>query len=302
MAESEAAYLKSVHTGLLSDKVRKARSMLSRCVLCPRACGIDRLSGQTGVCNTSEKAWVSSCNPHFGEEAPLVGQYGSGTIFITHCNLMCNFCQNYGISHEKEGVEVSDDQLAGMMLSLQQKGCHNINFVTPSHVVPQVLSAVEIAAGQGLTVPLVYNTSAYDSVGTLKLLEGVFDIYMPDFKFWDPEAGRQTCDADDYPEMARRAVKEMHRQVGDLSINESGIATRGLLIRHLVMPGGLAGTQEIMTFIADNLSMNSYVNIMPQYRPMGDAVDIPGLSRHISKEEFSTALEMAAKEGIRRLD
>lgn len=302
MAESEAAYLRSANNGLLRDKVRKVRSMLSRCALCPRQCGIDRLSGQTGVCKTGEKAWVSSCNPHFGEEAPLVGQYGSGTIFMTHCNLMCNFCQNYDISHGEQGIEVSDGQLAEMMLSLQQKGCHNINFVTPSHVVPQILSAVEIAAGKGLTVPLVYNTSGYDTVETLKLLDGVFDIYMPDFKFWDPEVARQTCDAGDYPEMARRAVKEMHRQVGDLNLNESGIATRGLLIRHLVMPGGLAGTQEIMTFIADNLSVDSYVNIMPQYRPEGDAVHIPGLSRHISQKEFASALQLAAKSGIKRFD
>ena len=302
MAELEAAYLKSADSGLLNDKVLKSRSMLSQCALCPRGCGINRLTGQTGVCRTGEKAWVSSCNPHFGEEAPLVGHHGSGTIFITHCNLMCNFCQNYDISHEEQGIEVPDTQLAEMMLYLQQKGCHNINFVTPSHIVPQILSAVEIAAEKGLTVPLVYNTSGYDTVETLELLEGVFDIYMPDFKFWDPEVARQTCNAEDYPEIARCAVKEMHRQVGDLILNESGIATRGLLIRHLVMPGGLAGTEEIMTFIANNLSVDTYVNIMPQYRPMGDAAHIPELSRHISQKEFASALQLAAKSGVKRLD
>jgi len=299
---SEAAYLRADAEGLLGDKVRKSRAMLSECSLCPRKCGVNRLSGQTGVCKTGERAWISSCNPHFGEEPPLVGQHGSGTIFVTHCNLVCNFCQNYDISHEGQGVEVSDGQLAEMMLALQSRGCHNINFVTPSHVVPQILSAVEIALNRGLTVPLVYNTSGYDTVETLALTNGVFDIYMPDFKFWDPEVAHRTCKARDYPETARRAIREMHRQVGDLAINPAGVATRGLLVRHLVMPNGLSGTAETMAFIADDLSANSYVNIMPQYRPMGGAVRMADLSRRILQEEFDSALQAAMDAGITRID
>ena len=210
--------------------------MLNGCTLCPRECNVDRLSGDSGICKTQDKVLVSSYNPHFGEEAPLVGQEGSGTIFFAHCNLMCNFCQNYDISHEGHGQVIIDEQLAQIMLQLQNIGCHNINFVTPSHVVTQILSALEIAVENGLSVPLVYNTGGYDKVETLELLDGVFDIYMPDFKFWDSEIAEKTCNARDYPEIAQKAVVEMHRQVGDLVIDENGIAQRGLLVRHLVLP------------------------------------------------------------------
>ena len=298
----EPVYLKTYNKGLLKEKIKKAREILSSCSLCPRRCGVDRLSGQVGICKTGKNAYVSSYHPHYGEEAPLVGHNGSGTIFFTYCNLLCNFCQNYDISHEGRGDEVSREQIAGMMLFLQNSGCHNINFVTPTHVVPQILSALEIAIENGLCVPLVYNTSGYDRVATLKLLEGVIDIYMPDFKFWDPKVAELTCEARDYPEVARRAIIEMHRQVGDLVIDKSGLARSGLLIRHLVLPHGLAGTRQIMRFIAQKVSLNSYVNIMPQYRPCGRANEVKELSRMLLPKEYKEALREAKEEGITRFD
>ena len=302
MSSFEPAYIATYQKGLLKKKIKKAHKMLAACTLCPRSCKIDRLSGETGVCKTGEQAFVSSYNAHFGEEAPLVGRHGSGTIFFTHCNLLCIFCQNYDISHQGHGQEVSIEQLASIMLYLQNAGCHNINFVTPSHVVPQILAAVEIAVDMGLAVPLVYNSGGYDSTSTLKLLEGVVDIYMPDFKFWAPEIAKQACDAEDYPEMARQALIEMHRQVGDLVTDEAGIARRGLILRHLVLPNGLAGTRQVMQFVAEKISTNTYVNIMPQYRPCGRADEIKELSKHLSQRAFTTALEEAIEEGIERHD
>ncbi|MDA8138379.1 MAG: radical SAM protein [Desulfobacteraceae bacterium] len=275
---------------------------LKCCTLCPRQCAVDRSAGDTGFCQTGARAKVASYNAHFGEEAPLVGRYGSGTIFFSHCNLLCNFCQNYEISHLGEGREVTDRQLADLMLDLQAAGCHNINFVTPSHVVPQILAALLTAAGDGLRIPLVFNTGGYDTVETLKLLEGIVDIYMPDFKFWDSEMAEKTCQAPDYPEVARAALLEMHRQVGDLFIDAYGLAQRGLLVRHLVMPKGMAGTRQAMRFIAANLSRNTYVNIMPQYRPCGRAHDIPELRGALTSTEFNQALKEANEEGITRLD
>jgi putative pyruvate formate lyase activating enzyme len=296
------AYIETFKKGLLAEKIETAYKILKSCTLCPRKCKVDRLAGETGVCKTGKKAYVSSFNAHFGEEGPLVGTHGSGTIFFTHCNLLCIFCQNYDISHLGHGEEISNEQLAGMMLHLQNKGCHNINFVTPSHVVPQILSAVENAISEGLSVPLVYNTGGYDSVQTLKLLEGVFDIYMPDFKFWDPEIAKTTCNAKDYPEITQKALIEMHRQVGDLLIDDRGIAKRGILLRHLVLPSGLSGTREIMRFIARKISLNTYVNIMPQYRPCGRADEVRELSVYLSQKDYETALQMAKEEGIERLD
>jgi len=287
---------------LLQQKIEAARKLLSPCRLCPRKCSVDRLCGETGICKTAEHAGVSSYNPHFGEEAPLVGRNGSGTIFFTHCNLMCLFCQNYDISHEGCGREVSSEELAAIMLALQQQGCHNINFVTPSHVVPQILAALEIAVQHGLSVPLVYNSGGYDLPATLRLLEGVFDIYMPDFKFWHPRIAESACQAPDYAEVARKALKEMHRQVGDLVIDDSGVARQGLLIRHLVLPGGAAGTRKIMRFIAGEISSGSYVNIMSQYRPCGRAAEIEGLNAFLSPTDYRTALQEAKEEGITRLD
>lgn len=302
MEKLEPAYIKTARSGQLRKKIETARAILSNCELCPRKCRADRLADETGICKTGTRAIVSSIHAHFGEEAPLVGSNGSGTIFMTHCNLMCNFCQNYDISHEGCGREASDDELASMMLSLQKRGCHNVNLVTPSHVVPQILSALEIAIDNGLKIPIVYNSGGYDDVNTLKLLDGVVDIYMPDFKFWDSVIADATCHAPDYPEVARQAVAEMHRQVGDLIINETGIAQRGLLIRHLVLPENLAGTRKIMKFIHNAVCPNTYVNIMAQYRPCGNAHNTPDLHRAITAEEYRQALQMAKEEGITRLD
>jgi len=302
MPPEPPAYIRTFASGKLSEKVRKAGKMLRNCTLCPRRCRVDRTSGETGVCKTGRNAVVSSYFPHFGEEAPLVGTHGSGTIFFARCNLLCLFCQNFDISHRGAGREVSTEELAAMMLALQEQGCHNINFVTPTHVVPQILSALEVAAGKGLRVPLVYNSGGYDLPGTLRLLDGVFDIYMPDFKFWDPGVARDACNAEDYPEVARRALVEMHRQVGDLVLDDSGLARRGLLIRHLVLPGGLAGTPRVMRFIARQVSANSYVNIMAQYRPCGRAAEIKGFNTRPSAHEIRSAAAAARREGIHRLD
>ena len=302
MEPFEPAYIKTFEKGLLQEKIKTAHNLLSPCNLCPRKCRIDRLSGETGVCKTAQQAWVSSYNPHFGEEAPLVGKHGSGTIFFTHCNLMCLFCQNFDISHESCGQKVSNEELAAIILALQQQGCHNINLVTPSHVVPQILAALEIAVQQGLCVPLVYNSGGYDLPSTLRLLEGVFDIYMPDFKFWDPQVAENVCQAADYAEVACRALKEMHRQVGDLITDDAAVARQGLLIRHLVLPGGMAGTRKIMRFIASEISTRSYVNIMSQYRPCGRAAEISGLNAFLSPADYRTALQEAKEEGITRLD
>ena len=302
MASFRPAYLETYNRDLLNEKIEKAYEILNACNLCPRGCGVDRLSGEKGICQTGEHAIVSSFNPHFGEESPLVGDHGSGTIFFARCNLLCVFCQNYDISHEGEGVEFSSEQLAKAMLFLQDKGCPNINFVTPTHVVPQILAALAKAIEAGLRVPLVYNTGGYDSSETLAILDGVFDIYMPDFKFWDTKVAEELSDAPDYPEVAREALKEMHRQVGDLVMDQQEIAQRGLLIRHLVLPEGLAGTRQVMRFLARKISPDTYVNIMAQYRPCGRASEVEALRRTITEEEHQEAIQMAHDEGITRLD
>lgn len=296
------AYLGLYEKRTLGDRVSEARAILKSCRLCPRECEVDRISEEKGYCRTGAQAVVSSYSPHFGEEDPLVGVGGSGTIFFTHCNLLCLFCQNYEISHLGEGREVAPDRLAKIMLSLQDLGCHNINFVSPSHVVAQILEALPLAIAGGLRVPLVYNTGGYDSVATLKLLEGVFDMYMPDLKFMDGEVSEKFCQARDYPEKAKAAIQEMHRQVGDLVLNRNGIATRGLLVRHLVLPGGLAGTRESMRFLAREISPSTYVNVMAQYRPCGQALEHPPLNRGVTHAEYEEAVTMAREEGIRRLD
>jgi len=298
----EPSYLKTHKDSILQERVESALSILENCRLCPRHCEVNRLEGELGVCKTGRKAVVSSYSPHFGEEDPLVGREGSGTIFMTHCNLGCVFCQNYEISHLSEGVQVSATDLAQIMLTLQRRGCHNINFVTPTHMVPQILEALQEAIEGGLKVPLVYNCGGYEEVDTLKLLDGIFDIYMPDFKFWDSEVAARFCSAPDYAENACAAVKEMHQQVGDLTLDQQGIAQRGLLVRHLVMPEGLAGTREIMRFLANEVSKNTYVNVMSQYRPCGEAHNFPELESSITAGEFRNALSMAQEEGIHRLD
>ncbi len=298
----EPAYLRSLRQNELQEKVRIANEWLSDCKICPRECGINRLDGKVGFCGLGSKAVIASANPHFGEEAPLVGTSGSGTIFLTSCNLKCVFCQNYEISHLMEGREVTGSEFADIMLELQKMGCHNINFVTPSHLVPQILEATLIAAKNGLKIPLVYNSGGYDQLKTLKLLDGVFDIYMPDLKFMSSDASHALMKAPDYPKRVKSAIKEMHRQVGDLEINESGIATRGLLVRHLVMPNDLAETGKAMRFLAEEVSTNTYVNIMNQYRPCGQAMSHEGLDRSVTRDEYSQAVEQARQAGVTRLD
>jgi putative pyruvate formate lyase activating enzyme len=299
---SEAVYLRTLKEGIFPEKIHQAREMLRDCCVCPRNCRVNRLEGELGFCSVGALAMVSSANSHFGEEAPLVGSGGSGTIFLTSCNLKCVFCQNYEISNLMEGQEMDCPTLAGLMLGLQHSGCHNINFVTPSHQVPQILDAVHTAAQNGLRVPLVYNTGGYDTVETLRLLDGVVDIYMPDIKFMDPDVSKRLADAPDYPDVVRGAVKEMHRQVGDLQINDQGIATRGLLVRHLVMPDDLAGTREVMEFLAVEISTNTYVNVMNQYRPCGRAFEQSDINRSVTRQEYTQALETAKEAGITRLD
>jgi len=298
----EAAYLSTHRAGLFPERIERAFALLESCTLCPRRCQVNRLKGELGTCQAGRLPAVSSYSPHFGEEGPLVGHHGSGTIFLTHCNLRCRFCQNYSISHLGEGREISFERLARMMLELQDLGCHNINFVTPTHFVPQILRALPKAIGFGLRVPLVYNSSGYDSVAALKLLDGTIDIYMPDFKFARPGPAEEFCQAADYPDAARLALKEMHRQVGDLVLDERGIARRGLLVRHLVLPEGLAGTEEVVRFLADEISPNTYLNIMDQYFPCGDIPPSSPLGRRTTHEEYTNALDLAATAGLTRLD
>lgn len=298
----EASYLALFEKGLLHERIQEALAALEACRLCPRACGVNRLQDEQGFCATGRKASVASYNAHFGEEAPLVGARGSGTIFISSCNLLCSFCQNYEISHGGEGREVEPEQMAFMMIQLAQTGCHNINIVTPSHVVPQVLEALPIAIEKGLRIPLVYNSGGYDRAETLRLLDGIFDIYMPDFKFWDNTYAQQYCGAPDYREEAMQAIREMHSQVGDLVVDDRGVAVRGLIVRHLVMPNRVAGTREIAKFLAEEISSNTYVNIMDQYRPCGEAHRDSLINRRLSAHEFKEANEEAKKAGLKRLD
>jgi putative pyruvate formate lyase activating enzyme len=302
MEKWEPLYLETHRRGLLKEKIAAAYEILNQCTLCPHNCLVDRHHGERGLCRTGDQPVTSSFGPHFGEEDPLVGTKGSGTIFFTHCNLYCIFCQNYEISHGGEGEEISFADLAAMMLNLQRRGCHNINFVTPSHQVYQILEALPLAIAGGLNVPLVYNTGGYDAVDTLKLLDGVIDIYMPDFKFWDPAVAADLCQGKDYPQVARQALKEMHRQVGDLVIDENGIARRGLLVRHLVLPDGLAGTREVMEFLAQEISPNTYVNVMGQYRPCGRAYEHASLRKFLNPVEFAEAQRLAREAGLSRLD
>lgn len=298
------AYLALFESGELRRRVEIAREMLHYCMACPRNCRVDRLADKFAVCRTGRYAIVSSHFAHFGEEDCLRGRKGSGTIFFSGCNLRCVFCQNFDISWQLQGAPAPPEKLARMMLDLQRQGCHNVNFVTPEHVVPQIIEALPLAIEAGLRLPLVYNTSAYDSMESLALMEGVVDIYMPDFKYWDAEMARQYSRAPDYPEVARRTIKEMHRQVGDLVFDEKGLARRGLLIRHLVMPDDIAGTREVMRWVASELSPNTYVNVMPQYYPAGKVSprEFAEINRRISAEEYELALDAAWRAGLKRLD
>jgi len=298
----QPGYLKLHQEGKLSQRIEALWSKLKSCDICPHKCGVNRLKDEEGICRTGKKAKVASFGPHFGEESPLVGRYGSGTIFFAHCNLGCIFCQNYDISHLGGGYPVDEEKIAEIMLSLQNLGCHHINFVTPSHVLPQIVKALLLAIERGLNIPLVYNTGGYDSVDTLKLLDSIFDIYMPDLKYSDDKIAQRYCSAKDYSQIAKGAIKEMHQQVGDLVTNDQGIALKGLLIRHLILPEDLAGTYQAMKFIAREISQNTYVNLMDQYRPCFKANDYPPLDRRITQKEFARAVKIAQDLGITRLD
>ncbi len=285
----------------LTARRDQALAILSECRLCPRECGVNRAEGETGFCDSGREALVASHGKHFGEERPLVGYGGSGTIFFANCNLGCIFCQNYDISHLGHGQPVGPERLADMMIDLQRRGVHNINLVTPTHFLPQIIEALLIAARRGLEVPLVYNCGGYESVAALKLLDGIVDIYMPDAKYSDGEVAQQLSRAPDYPERMQSAIAEMHRQVGDLQINDDGIAQRGLLVRHLVLPNNLAGSAKIMRFLAD-LSLNTYVNVMAQYRPCYRAREIEQINRRPTVEEYRQAVQAALDAGLHRLD
>jgi putative pyruvate formate lyase activating enzyme len=302
--EFEPAYMTLYRSGELEQRAQAALERLHECYVCPRDCGVNRMEDKKAACKTGRYALVGSFFPHFGEEDCLRGWRGSGTVFFSLCNLRCVFCQNFDISQDGEGTEANPQQLAGMMLHLQELGCHNINFVTPEHVVPQVLEALYIAVDHGLRLPIVYNTSAYDSMDSLSLLDGVVDIYMPDFKFWDSGLSLRYLKAKDYPEVARRAVKEMHRQVGPLRFDEYGLARRGVLVRHLIMPGQIAGTEEIMRFLAEEVSPDTYINIMDQYYPAGkvSGEKYDEINRRTSSEEYHRAVRAAQEAGLWRID
>jgi len=299
----EPAYVRLLHSGELAKRVSQGLEQLSRCDLCARYCRVNRHETTEGaVCRTGRRAVVHSFGAHHGEERPLRGRRGSGTIFFSWCNLRCMFCQNWEISQKGMGAEVDGETLAGMMLRLQAQGCHNINLVTPSHVVAQILEAVQAAARAGLHLPLVYNTGGYDSPEALALLDGVIDIYMPDMKYGDSDTARRYSRVRDYWQVNQAAVREMHRQVGELQLDADGVAQRGLLVRHLVLPEDLANTENVLAFIADEISPHTYVNVMGQYHPCYRAYDLPPLDRPITVEEYRRALEAAKRHGLTRLD
>lgn len=287
---------------VLVERVREAEQLLTKCSLCPRRCAVDRTREPSGYCKTGTLPFISSYGPHFGEESPLVGEKGSGTIFFSHCNLGCLFCQNYSISHLGEGREVSCETLAGIMMELQETGCCNINLVTPTHQAPAILKALVIAVDKGLHLPLVYNCGGYESLEALRLLEGIVDIYMPDMKYSNPAMGLKYSAVPDYPAIARDAVKEMHQQTGDLIIDASGVARRGLIVRHLVLPGNIAGSFDVIDFLAGEISRNTYTNIMDQYHPCFKAFDYPQLNKAITRQEYRQVIEYAKKAGLTRLD
>ena len=300
----EPAYMQLFRTGELYRRSRAATKLLENCKVCPRDCEVNRLENELALCKTGRHAIVSSAFPHFGEEDCLRGINGSGTIFFSMCNLKCVFCQNYDISQKGEGIEVTPEQLSLIMVDLQKQGCHNINFVTPEHVVPQILEALPIAVQLGLRIPLVYNTGAYDSMDSMRLMDGIVDIYMPDFKYWDTSLSKKYLIAKNYPDAARQVIKEMYRQVGNLVFDETGLAKRGVLVRHLVMPNAVEDAQHIMRHLAREVSPHTYVNIMSQYRPAGkvSTKKYPEINRKIIHGEVETTLSVARKEGLYRFD
>lgn len=302
------AYLKLYEKdpSVFQQRIDEGLENLKNCEICPRDCHINRLNDEHGRCRTGRYAYVSSAFPHFGEEDCLRGWNGSGTIFFSFCNLKCVFCQNHDLSWDGAGKQVGAEEISEMMIRLQQQGCHNINFVTPEHVVPQVLEAIPPAIEKGLNIPIVYNTGAFDSMHSLQLMEDIVDIYMPDFKFWDPELSKFYMTERKYPDTARQAIREMHRQVGDLKFDQDGIALRGLMVRHLVMPNNVAGSQEIFRFLAEEISEHTFVNIMDQYFPDAKVVEKPekygDINRRVSRKEFRDAKEAARKAGLYRFD
>lgn len=289
------SYINLFEKGELEQRIGLLKEFLQECRLCPRQCRINRLNGELGYCGAGSGLMLSSAFPHFGEERPLVGSHGSGTIFLTHCNLRCVFCQNYDISHLGRGEPITPSEMARAMLRLQEMDCHNINFVTPTHYAPQIVESLLEAIRMGLQLPIVYNCSGYESIEVIQLLEGVIDIYMPDAKYMEEEYSKRFSNAPDYPDVLRKVLKEMHRQVGDLTINSKGIAERGLLIRHLVMPQGVASSEAILKFIAEEISVHSYVNIMDQYRPEYRSHDYPEISRRITQKEYVEAIQFAKR-------
>jgi len=291
-------YVDLERTGELERREQALWDLMSPCTLCPRRCGVNRAAGQVGVCSAAQSFRIASFGPHHGEEGPLRGSRGSGTIFLSNCNLLCVFCQNWQIAHRGDGRETSHAELANMMLDLQRRGCHNINFVTPTHLVPHLVRSLRIAIAGGLNIPLLYNTGAYDSLEVIQLLDGIIDIYLPDFKFQHAEHAARFAQAPNYPTHAAAAIKEMHRQTGFLQIS-GAVAQRGLLIRHLVMPENLAGTDVFVRWVVSELGADTHVNIMSQYRPMFRANDYPPLNRRITQAEFSQAMRWAQDAGLR---
>ncbi|MDI6766469.1 MAG: twin-arginine translocation signal domain-containing protein [Bacteroidota bacterium] len=299
----EPAYMKLHQNGELKKRGEELWAMMKECRLCPRECGTNRLAGERGFCQANAQIEISSYNPHFGEEKPLVGKGGSGTIFLTNCGLRCVFCINWEISQGGQGSRHTLEDMADMMLHLQKIGCHNINFVTPTHYSPHILLATDIAAARGLRLPIVYNTCGWEKLEILKILDGVVDIYLPDFKYWDGKmAAKYSSEAETYPEVTATAVLEMHRQVGVAKPASDGLMYQGLMIRHLVMPNKVGGTIEIIKWIADNLPKDTYVNIMSQYRPMYKAFDYPEINRSITRSEYKEVVDYAEKLGLTNLD
>jgi putative pyruvate formate lyase activating enzyme len=287
------SYITLHEKGELRQRIKLLKEFLKECRLCPRECRVNRLDGEAGVCQAGSELMVSSAFPHFGEEPPLVGYQGSGTIFLTHCNLRCIFCQNYDISHLGGGERITSSDMVRNMIRLQEMGCHNINFVTPTHYAPQIVGSLLEAIEKGLRLPIVYNCSGYESMEVIRLLEGIVDIYMPDVKYLDEKHSKRFSNAPDYPEVIKKILKEMHRQVGDLTTNAKGIAERGLLIRHLVMPNEVASSEAVLKFIAEEISVHSYVNIMDQYRPEYRAHEYPEINRRITHKEYMEAIQWA---------
>ena len=300
----EPTYLALHRSGELKERTEAVWSIMNACALCPRQCGAQRISGRRGFCGApGARLVISGSSPHFGEERPLVGRHGSGTIFFSHCNLRCVFCQNWEISHRGRGTERSVEDLAGMMLALQNRGCHNINTVTPTHYMPHILKALDIAAGRGLKIPVVYNTSGWERLEIIKLLDGIVDIYLPDIKYGSSEtAGRLSAGADCYPETTQAAVLEMHRQVGVAQTPSDGIMRRGLMIRHLVMPNHVEDSKTVMSWIADHLPLETYVNIMAQYTPHYQAMDFPEIARRVTRDEYRQVVHKAKALGFTNLD